>query len=47
MRIDVIDDYEGNVVGFWEKQGFILQDRIVLEWGGKKSSACVMKKIVN
>lgn len=44
VRIDVVDDYEENVVGFWEKQGFHFQERVSLQWGEKKSMACVMKK---
>lgn len=39
VRIDVVDDYEGNTIGFWEKQGFISQEKVILEWHGKKSNA--------
>ncbi len=44
IRIDVVNDYIGNVVSFWEKQGFIAQNEIQLSWGSKKSNALVMVK---
>lgn len=44
IRIDVVNDYNNNVIPFWEKQGFISQETIVLEWGNKKSPAIVMTK---
>lgn len=44
IRIDVVNDYTGNVVGFWEKQGFIPKDEIQLSWGQKQSTAVVMTK---
>ena len=44
VRIDVVNDYIGNVVEFWEKQGFILKDEIKLSWGQKQSTAVVMIK---
>lgn len=46
IRIDVVDDYIGNVLGFWEKQGFISQEDIVIEWNRKKSNAKIMKKTI-
>lgn len=44
IRIDVVNDYIGNVVGFWKKQGFISKNEIKLSWGQKKSTAVVMIK---
>ena len=44
IRLDVVDDYEGNVKPFWEKLGFCGCERISLDWGNKRSSAQVMKK---
>ncbi len=44
IRIDVVNDYEGNVVDFWKKQGFIPQEQIKLSWGNKQSNALVMLK---
>lgn len=47
IRIDVVDGYEGNVVGFWEKQGFLPHERLVLDWDGHTMEAQVMKKELN
>ena len=44
IRIDVVNEYEGNVIGFWEKQGFILGDEIELQWNKKKLRAVKMYK---
>lgn len=44
IRIDVVNDYPGNVVPFWEKLGFVENETITLEWGDKKSKAVVMRK---
>ncbi|SBW01479.1 conserved hypothetical protein [uncultured Eubacteriales bacterium] len=44
VRIDVVDGYAGNVVGFWEKQGFLFQEYLVLNWDGHPMRARVMKK---
>jgi len=46
VRIDVVYEYEGNVLGFWEKQGFISNEKIELEWNGYKSNAYKMYKII-
>ena len=46
VRIDVVYDYEENVVGFWEKQGFIHYEKIQLEWNGYKSNAIKMYKTI-
>lgn len=44
IRIDVVDDYEDNVIGFWQKRGFVEGEHIELSWGAKKSRAVVMRK---
>lgn len=44
IRIDVVNDYQGNVVPFWKRLGFLEKENIMLEWGKKKSNAVVMKK---
>lgn len=44
IRIDVVNDYSGNAIGFWEKQGFTPKESLNLTWGNKESSAIVMKK---
>lgn len=44
IRIDVVNDYIGNVVEFWKKQGFISKEEIKLSWGKKQSTAVVMIK---
>ena len=44
IRIDVVDDYAGNVTPFWEKQGFTAQGRVQLDWGDKRSDAAMMVK---
>lgn len=44
IRIDVVNDYGGNVMPFWEKLGFQSEKEIQLTWGNKTSSAVVMKK---
>lgn len=42
IRIDVVDDYEGNLVPFWKRRGFEEKGEVTLEWDGKVSHACVM-----
>lgn len=44
VRIDVVDDYEDNVTGFWREMGFAAEEHIDLSWGEKKSRALVMRK---
>lgn len=44
IRIDVVNDYEENVVGFWKKQGFTPKNEIKLSWNNKQSSAIIMLK---
>ena len=44
IRIDVVDDYEGNVLPFWEKMGFVKIRYDRLTWGEKESGVCVMEK---
>lgn len=44
IRIDVINDYDNNLITFWKKYGFLECGNTVLEWGNKKSNAVIMKK---
>ncbi len=44
IRIDVVNDYQGNLVPFWKRRGFLEDGTVTLEWGNKKSSAVVMRK---
>ena len=44
IRIDVVYNYKENVLGFWEKQGFVPSEEIQLEWNGYKSKAIKMYK---
>lgn len=46
IRIDVVYDYPNNVLGFWEKLGFVKQDEIELSWNNLISKAYVMSKVV-
>lgn len=46
VRVDVVDDYEDNVVAFWKKQGFIHCEKIQLEWNGYTSNAIKMVKVI-
>ncbi len=46
IRIDVVDDYENNVLPFWEKMGVEAKRRDELTWGNKKSSVSVMEKVL-
>lgn len=46
IRIDVVHEYEENVLGFWEKQGFVCDEKIQLEWSGHKSNAIRMYKSI-
>ncbi|SFO18991.1 Acetyltransferase (GNAT) domain-containing protein [Pseudobutyrivibrio sp. JW11] len=46
IRIDVVDDYENNVLPFWKKLGFEAKRRDELTWGNKKSSVSVMEKVL-
>lgn len=44
IRIDVVNDYQDNVVPFWAALGFSECENITLDWGNKKSKAVVMRK---
>lgn len=46
VRIDVVYDYKGNALKFWEKQGFTPCGKINLEWNGHKSAAVKMYKTI-
>lgn len=44
VRIDVVYNYNENVLGFWNKLGFVPSEKIELEWNGFKSKAVKMYK---
>lgn len=44
VRIDVVDDYPGDLTAFWRKLGFSGEKHTLLCWGGKRSRALVMAK---
>ena len=44
IRIDVVNDYQDNIVPFWMKLGFVEEETIMLNWGNKRSQAVVMRK---
>lgn len=46
VRIDVVCDYEENVLRFWEKQGFVANEKINLYWNGYKLNAIKMYKSI-
>ncbi len=47
IRIDVVNDYDGNVIDFWRAQGFVAENEIKLCWGNKQSTAIVMRKHIS
>lgn len=46
VRIDVVYDYEENVLRFWEKQGYVANEKINLYWNGYKLNAIKMYKSI-
>lgn len=44
IRIDVVTNYDNNVLEFWRLNGFDVIDNIELNWTGKVLPAVVMKK---
>ena len=44
IRIDVVYNYNENVVGFWQKQGYSIQKEEFINWKGIESSAYLMMK---
>lgn len=44
MRIDVVTNYDANVLKFWSSNGFIKFKDIKLSWGEKELPAVIMKK---
>lgn len=44
IRIDVVNDYEPNLVLFWQKLGFTGTRSDSLSWGKKRSQILVMEK---
>lgn len=47
VRIDVVYDYKDTSLGFWEKQGFVPCEKILLEWNGFHSHAMKMLKKIS
>jgi len=43
-RIDVVNDYEPNLIPFWQKLGFVSKRTDSLCWGAKRSQILVMEK---
>lgn len=46
VRIDVVCDYEDNVVGFWKNLGFKEVDKINLKWNNHESDALKMRRCI-
>lgn len=44
IRIDVVTNYDANVLKFWSLNGFIKFKDIKLSWEGKELPAVIMKK---
>ena len=44
MRIDVVTNYDDNVIDFWVRNGFDKFKNIELNWTGKVLPAVIMKK---
>lgn len=44
IRIDVVTNYDNNVIDFWSKNGFKKIKKIELNWGDKILPAIIMKK---
>ena len=44
IRIDVVNDYEPNLIPFWQKLGFVGKRTDSLCWGAKHSQILVMEK---
>ena len=44
VRIDVVDGHPGSPLPFWQRLGYAGSGRVRLTWGGKTSSARVMRK---
>lgn len=47
MRIDVVVNYDSNVLDFWAKNGFFKFQDIALNWTGKLLPAVVMRKVLS
>lgn len=46
IRIDVVINYDSNVLDFWVKNKFIKFEKVDLNWTGKVLPAVIMKKYV-
>ncbi|SKC73957.1 GNAT family N-acetyltransferase [Maledivibacter halophilus] len=44
IRIDVVTNYDRNVLKFWKVNGFNVAEKIELNWTGKILNAFIMKK---
>ena len=44
VRIDVVDGHPGSPLPFWRRLGYEGSERVALTWGGKTSSALVLRK---
>jgi len=44
IRIDVVTDYDETTLGFWLKNGYIMEEEIMLSWGENRLSAQKMIK---
>ena len=47
IRIDVVCDYPGNLLPFWQSLGFSACEPVRLKWGDRQSRAIVMRKKIN
>lgn len=47
IRIDVVTNYDENVLNFWSKNGFTITEKITLNWNNKELPAVIMKKILD
>ena len=44
VRVDVVNNYEGSSLGFWLKNGFVLEKNVLLSWGEYRFPAKKMMK---
>ncbi|WP_027624516.1 GNAT family N-acetyltransferase [Clostridium lundense] len=46
IRIDVVTNYDENVLNFWIRNGFYKLKNVELNWSGKNLPAVIMKKSI-
>ncbi|MFQ9310508.1 MAG: GNAT family N-acetyltransferase [Paraclostridium sordellii] len=46
IKIDVVKNYNKNVINFWLENGFEIIEEISLNWNGKVLNALTMEKII-